>query len=79
MLADPAVACEPELLVGRQRAVEEEAGGDRARILGVSLDRPAAEGCDQLERSREPRGRDALAPAALADEVARDPPDRELR
>ncbi len=74
MLADLAVADEAELLVGRERAVEEESGGHRARVFGVALDRPAAPARDEIERTGERCCGDALAPAALADEAAGDPP-----
>src|SRR5262245_3046492 len=43
VLADLPVEFEPELLVGRQRTVEEEAGGHGAGVLGVALDGSAAE------------------------------------
>src|SRR5213593_1839042 len=79
VLADPAVADESQLLVGRQGAVEEEAGGNRTRVLGIALYVAAAETCDQLERAGERRRGDALTPVPLADEVAGDPPVRQGR
>src|SRR5262245_32778501 len=79
VLADLAVADESQLLVGRQGAVEEEAGRNRARVLRVALDAAAAEACDQIQRSAERRRGDALATVPLADEVAGDPPVRQGR
>src|SRR4029450_9957591 len=79
MLADLAVADESQLLVGRQGAVEEEAGRNRTRVLGIALYVAAAERCDQLERPGERRRGDVLAPVPLADEVAGDPPVRQRR
>src|SRR5262249_46649584 len=79
VLADLAVADEAQLLVGREGAVEEEACRHRASGFGIPLYPAAAETCDQIERPFE-RGRgDALAPLPLADEVAGDPPIRQLR
>src|SRR6059058_2408576 len=46
VLADLAVADEPEFLVGGERAVEQKAGGNRVRVFGVSLDPPAAQSRD---------------------------------
>jgi hypothetical protein len=43
VLADLAVADEPEPLVRRQSAVEEKAGGNGACVLRVALHRPAAD------------------------------------
>src|SRR6516164_9813630 len=74
VLADLAVTDEPELLVGRQGTVEEEAGGHRTGVLRVSLDSPAAQGRDEIERTGEGRGGHALAPVPLTDVAARDPP-----
>src|SRR6266542_268741 len=79
VLADLAVADESQLLVGRQGAVEEEAGGNRTCVLGIALYVAAAETCDQFERPGERRRGDALAPVPLADEVAGDPPVRQGR
>src|SRR4051812_28132964 len=79
MFADLAVADESELLVGRQGAVEQEAGGNRTRGFGIALYLAAAETCDQLERPIERRRGDALAPVPLADEVAGYPPVRQGR
>src|SRR6266516_5981044 len=79
VLADLAVADESQLLVGRQGAVEEEAGRNRTRVLGIALYVAAAETCDQLESPGERRRGDALAPVPLADEVAGDPPVRQGR
>src|SRR5262252_476481 len=79
VLADLAVADESQLLVGRQGAVEEEAGRNGARGFGIALHLAAAETCDQFERPFEPRRGDALAPVPLADEVAGDPPVRQGR
>src|SRR6266540_169270 len=79
VLADLAVADESQLLVGRQGAVEEEAGRNRTRVLGIALYVAAAETRDQLERPGERRRGDALAPVPLADEVAGDPPVRQGR
>src|SRR5690348_11986315 len=74
MLADLAVADEAELLVRRERAVEEEAGGYRRAVLGIALDRSPAEAGDELERAGERCARHARASMALADEVAGDAP-----
>src|SRR6185437_4546916 len=74
VLADLAVAGESELFVRRESAVEQEAGRNRRRVLGVALDRAAAEPGDQVERALQARRRDTLAPVPLADEVACDPP-----
>src|SRR6188768_2362465 len=74
VLADLAVADEAELLVGRQRAVEEKPGRHGSRVLGAAFDRPAALTRDEIERTGKRCGGDALAPAALADEAAGDPP-----
>src|SRR6266540_1144106 len=79
VLADLAVADESQLLVGRQGAVEEEAGRNRTRVLGIALYVAAAETCDQFESPGERRRGDALAPVPLADEVAGDPPVRQGR
>src|SRR5215510_1214894 len=79
MLADLAVADESQLLVGRQGAVEEEAGRNRTRVLRVALYVAAAEVCNQIQRSAERRRGDTLAPVPLADEVAGDPPVRQRR
>ena len=79
VLADLAVADESEAFVGRESAVIEEAGRNRARILWIALDPPAAEIRDEIERTCERRRGDALAPVPLADEVARDPPVRQDR
>jgi hypothetical protein len=79
VLADLAVADESKLLVGRQGAVEEEAGRNRTRGFGIALYLAAAETCDQIERPIERRRGDALAPVPLADEVAGDPPVRQGR
>ena len=49
VLADLAVADEPELLVGRQGAVEEETGSNRTRGFGIALYLAAAETCVQIE------------------------------
>src|SRR3954453_15013044 len=69
VLADLAVADEPELLVGRQGAVEEEPGSDRTPGFGIAPGLRAAEMGDQIERPIERRGGDALPPVPLADEV----------
>src|SRR5262249_17224802 len=79
VLADLAVADESQLLVGRQRAVEEEAGRNRTRGVRIALNLATAKTCDQIERPFERRRRDALAPVPLADEVASDPPFRQGR
>src|SRR5207253_8341739 len=79
VLADLAVADESQLLVGRQGAVEEEAGGNRTCVLEIALYVAAAETCDQIERPGERRRGDALAPVPFADEVAGDPPVRQGR
>src|SRR5215217_6574985 len=79
VLAELAVADESELLVGRQGAVEEEAGRNRTSGVGIPLYLAAAETCDQIERPIERRRGDALAPMPLADEVAGDPPVRQGR
>lgn len=50
MLADLAVAGESQLFVGRQGAVEEEAGRNRTRVLGIALYVATAETGDQFER-----------------------------
>jgi hypothetical protein len=46
VLADLAVTDESKLLVGRQGAVEQEAGRNRTRGFGISLYIAAAEACD---------------------------------
>src|SRR6266516_2931010 len=79
VLADLAVADESQLFVGRQGAVEEEAGRNRTRALGIALYLAAAERGDQIERPGERRRGDALAPVPPADEVAGDPPVRQGR
>src|SRR5262249_35637608 len=57
--------------------VEERARGLAAgRVLGVALDRAAAQQRDLLQSARQPRGGDAGAPPLLVDEEARDPPVR---
>src|SRR5438477_9586554 len=71
MLADLAVAGEPELLVGRQSAVEEKAGRNRGGVLRVALDRSPTQAGDQIKRTRERRTGDTLAAVALADIAAR--------
>ena len=65
VLADLAVADESKLLVGRQGAVEEKAGRNRTRGLGIALHLAAAETCDQIERPIDRRRGDALAPVPL--------------
>jgi SAM-dependent methyltransferase len=79
VLADLTVTGEPELLVGRQSAVVEEAGGHRPGGLGVSLDRPPAQARDEIERAGERCRSHALAPVPLTDIAARDPPIRRCR
>src|SRR5262249_960408 len=59
--------------------VEEEAGGNRTRALGIALDLAATQTCNQLECPGEPGCGDAPAPVSLADEVAGDPPVRQGR
>jgi hypothetical protein len=59
VLSDLAVADESQLLVGRQGAVEEEAGRNRTRSFGIALYLAAVETCDQIERPRERRRGDA--------------------
>src|SRR5215510_4244489 len=76
VLADLAVASEPEVLIGRERPVEEEAGRHREGILWVTLDGPPAQAGDQIERSGERGSRDALPAVAPADIAAGDPPVR---
>src|SRR5207247_10183664 len=53
VLADLAVADESQLLVGRQVAVEEEAGGNRTYVLGIAVYIAAAEPSDACDRRRE--------------------------
>src|SRR6185437_847711 len=65
-----------ELLVRRQRAVEEEAGRHKRRVLRISLDGAPAEAGDQLERALDSSGGDALAAVPLAHVAAGDPPVR---
>src|SRR5262249_57534355 len=60
-------------------AVEREAGRNGTRVLGIALYLATAEASNQIERARERRRGDALAPAPLADEVAGDPPVRQGR
>src|SRR5262249_25961600 len=79
VLADLAVADESELLVGRQGAVEEKAGGDRIRGFRRALYLAAPQPGDQVERPFQRRRGDAPAPVSLADEVAGDPPFRQGR
>src|SRR5580658_8959927 len=79
MLADLAVTGEPELLVGRQGAVEEEAGGHRAGGFRVSLDTPPAQARDEIERAGQRRSGHTLPPVPLTDIAARDPPVRRGR
>src|SRR5205823_6037705 len=74
VLADLAVTGEPELLVGRQGAVEEEPGGHRPGVLGVSLDGAPAQACDEIERTGERRRGHSLAPVPLPGVAARDAP-----
>ena len=76
MLADLAVTNEPELLIGRQGTVEEESGGHRVGALGVSLDGPAAQTRDEIERTGERRRGNALTPVPLTDVTARASPAR---
>src|SRR5262249_4610838 len=68
-----------ELLVRRERAVEEEAGRHGPRSLRIALDRAAAEARDKVERARDRGGRHAAAAQPLADEAAADPPIRHCR
>ena len=77
MLSDLSVSREPESLIGRERPVEEEAGGHGIRGFGVALDGPAAELRDQLECTPEARGRDADASVSLANEATGDAPVRQ--
>src|SRR5215475_1023560 len=74
VLADLAVPDEPELLIGRQRAVEQEPGGHRTGVLRVSLDGPPAQPRDEIKRTGERRAGHALAPVPLPGEAARDAP-----
>ena len=53
VLADLAVAGEPELLVGRQGAVEEETCGNCVSAFWVALDGAAAEARDEVEGAGE--------------------------
>ena len=78
VLADLPVANEPESFESRQSAVIEEARGNGACGLGVSLDPAPTEFGDEIERPRECRCRDTLTPESLADVVARDPPVRQV-
>ena len=79
VLADLAVADESELFVRRESTVEKKAGRNGACVLRVALHPPPAEIRDEVERTRERRSRDTLAPMPLADEVARRPPVRQCR
>src|SRR5215472_6566596 len=79
VLADLAVTDEPELLIGRQGAVEQEAGGHRVGALRVALDGPPAQTRDEIERTGERRRGHALTPVPLADVATRDPPVRRGR
>src|SRR5919204_6092278 len=72
VLAEHAVTGEPELLIGGQSAVVEEAGGHRVGGLWVSLDSSPAQSGDEIEGTCERRGGHALAPVTLADVAARD-------
>ena len=58
--------------------MEEESGWHRVCGFGVALNSAAAESGDQLECSRQCCGGHALAAVSLADEVAGDPPVREV-
>lgn len=53
VLADLTVTDELELLAGRQGAVVKESGGHRAGVLRVSLNGPAAQARDEIERTGE--------------------------
>src|SRR5262249_33586737 len=79
VLADLAVAGESELLVRRERAVEEEAGRHRPGSLRIALDRPAAEARDEVECALDRGGGHAPAAQPFADEAAADPPVRQCR
>src|SRR3954452_24034774 len=79
VLSNLAVADESQLLVRRQGAIEEKAGRNRTRVLGIALYIATAETRDQTERPFERRRGDALAPVPLADEIAGDPPVRQGR
>src|SRR5262249_6572720 len=74
VLADLAVPDEPELLIGRQRAVEQEPGGHPTRLLRLRLDAPPAHPRDELTRPGEPRAGTARAPVPLPGKEARDAP-----
>src|SRR5215475_12940549 len=79
VLADLAVTNEPELLVSRQGTVEEESGRHGVGALRVSLDGPAAQTRDEIERTGERRRGNALTPVPLTGVAARDPPVRRGR
>src|SRR5687767_8743449 len=66
VLADLAVAPEPQPLERGECAVEQEPGGDQRGVLRVALDPAATEPGDQPECAREPGRGDALATVALA-------------
>ena len=72
MLADLTIADESEAFVRRESAVIEKACRNGACVLWITLHPPAAEIRDEVERTRERRSGDTLAPVPLTDEVARD-------
>jgi hypothetical protein len=79
VLADLAVANEPELLVGRKRTVEEEACGHRTSVLRVSLHGSPTKARNEIQRTGESGRSHAPAPVPLADVATRDPPVRRRR
>lgn len=71
MFADLAVAGESEVFVGGESAVVEETGGDADGRFGVALDGSAAELGDQVERTGERCGGDALAAVSFDEQAIR--------
>ena len=74
VLADLPIPDEPKPLVCRGRTIEEEARWHRCGVLGISLDGSPAEFRDQIERTGERRGGNALTAASLSDVATPDPP-----
>jgi hypothetical protein len=73
VVADLAVADEPELLVGRKSGCREPVGHGTG-VLRVSLEASPAQARDEIDRTGERRAGQALTPAPLTDVATSDPP-----
>jgi hypothetical protein len=74
VLTDLPVGGEAELLVRRERSVEQESCRHRVGALGIALHRSPAEGGDQVQRPGQCGGGYAMSSVALADIAAPDSP-----